>query len=73
MKHLRITYGDLTLFDGDVEEINWTENANGVAVTGKTGRPAASGGGLLELLAAGANRRKAEPAPKPAETEETDA
>lgn len=29
MKHLTIRYGDLTLFDGDIEELVFTDNDSG--------------------------------------------
>lgn len=63
MPHLHITYRDLTLFDGEVDEFTMTEAANGISVTGKTKK---ASGGLMEQLLAGA-RRAAQTAP----TEET--
>jgi hypothetical protein len=53
MKHLTITVGDLTLFDGDVDEIVFTDSDAGVSVQGKM-RRASSGNGssaLMQLLA----------------------
>lgn len=52
LKRLTITYGDLTLFDGDVAELSWLDSAGGVKVEGKT-RQAAKGGGLFEALGSG--------------------
>lgn len=52
MKHLKITYGDTVIFDGEVSEFSWQDSDGGVAVSGRT-KP--KGGGLLEILA---NARK---------------
>lgn len=56
MNRLTITYGETTIFDGDnIEQFQWNETTEGVAVTAKfiaAAKPAA-GGGLLDLLAAG--------------------
>jgi len=67
MPHLLIQYKDLTLFDGEVDELSMADTASGISVAGKiTKQPPA--GGLLELLGA-ARRRKDEQTP--AEAEET--
>jgi hypothetical protein len=52
MKHLTITVGDLTLFDGDVDEIVFTDSDAGVSIQGKMRRATTSGGGaaLMQLL-----------------------
>jgi hypothetical protein len=52
MKHLTITVGDLTLFDGDVDEIVFTDSDAGVSIQGKMRRATPSGGGaaLMQLL-----------------------
>ena len=52
MKHLTITVGDLTLFDGDVDEIVFTDSDAGVSVQGKMRRLTTTGGGaaLMQLL-----------------------
>ena len=52
MKHLTITVGDLTLFDGDVDEIVFTDSDAGVSIQGKMRRPTTSSGGaaLMQLL-----------------------
>ena len=54
MKHLTITVGDLTLFDGDVDEIVFTDSDAGVSIQGKMRRVTTSGGGgaLMQLLSA---------------------
>ena len=54
MKHLTITVGDLTLFDGDVDEIVFTDSDAGVSIQGKMRRATTSGGGgaLMQLLSA---------------------
>lgn len=51
MKKLTITYGDTQLFDGEVEEFNWSENPNGVKAEGRitAGRPN-GGGGFMDML-----------------------
>ena len=52
MKHLTITVADLTLFDGDVDEIVFTDSDAGVSIQGKMRRATTSGGGaaLMQLL-----------------------
>ena len=61
MKHLTITVGDLTLFDGDVDEIVFTDSDAGVGVQGKMRRPGSnSGNALMQLLA---SATKQTPAP----------
>lgn len=52
MKKLVITYGDMTLYDGDVAELTWQESGSGVKVEGRV-RAAAKGGGILEALGSG--------------------
>ena len=58
MKHLTITVGDLTLFDGDVDEIVFTDSDAGVSVQGKMRRANTSGGGaaLMQLLSAASKK-----------------
>ncbi len=63
MKHLVITLGDQTLFDGDVDEFTWSENANAVTVTGsvaKAPRPGTNGGGILDMLTQASRARTAD-------------
>ena len=62
MKHLVIRVGDMTLFDGYVDEIVFTDSDAGVGVQGKMRRPGPTGSGLLELLAAATKQT-----PKPQE------
>lgn len=49
MKHLTITYNDTVLFDGEIAELIWSDNANGVKVEGRITK-AANGPGLLDML-----------------------
>lgn len=63
MKHLKVKYttdsgNSIVLFDGEVNEVVWSDGPNGIRVEGKT---AASGGGLnlLEMLT-GASKAKTE-------------
>ena len=61
MKHLIITVGDMTLFNGDVDEIVFTDSDAGVGVQGKMRRPGSnSGNALMQLLA---SATKQTPAP----------
>lgn len=50
MKHLTIRYDDLTLFDGDIEELVFTDNDQGITVQGRLKRAAAPGLGAKTLL-----------------------
>ena len=59
MKSLRIVYGDLEIFSGEVAEFQLTENDGAISVKGLT-RPATAGPNLLELLAASKKRQRAE-------------
>lgn len=61
MKHLTITVGDMTLFDGEVDEIVFTDSDAGVGVQGKMRRPSSSGGNALMQLLASATKQT--PAP----------
>lgn len=45
MKRLKIVYDGMTLFDGEVSQLTWTDGG-GVKVEAKT----SSGGGLLDML-----------------------
>lgn len=53
MKNLTITYGEITLFCGDVDELVWSDSEHQVAVTGRRKKAAAGGAisGIGELLA----------------------
>lgn len=60
MKNLTITYGDITVFDGEVGQFTWDESEDAVTVTGRRSKArTAGGGGLLDLLAK-ASRQKTE-------------
>jgi hypothetical protein len=63
MKHLTITVGDLTLFDGDVDEIVFTDSDAGVSVQGKMRRATTSnsGGALMQLLSAATKQPTKQP------------
>jgi hypothetical protein len=53
-KNPTITVGDLTLFDGTVDEIVFTDSDAGVSVQGKLRRAGSSNAGaLMQLLASG--------------------
>jgi hypothetical protein len=67
MPHLLIRYRDLTLFDGDVDELSMADNANGISVAAKI-HPARTNAGLLELLG-GEARRRPTPDAAPAQEE----
>ena len=59
-KHLKVEYNSIVLFDGEVDEVVWSDGAGGVNVTGKLKRQ--GGGGMpsfLEKLAA-TSRQKTE-------------
>jgi len=60
MKHLIITVNDLTLFDGDVDEIVFTDSDAGVGVQGKNRRTSTGGNALMQLLS---SATKQTPAP----------
>lgn len=52
MKHLKIIYGDVVLWDAEVGSLEWQDSDNGVKVEGriKANKPAGGGGGLLDML-----------------------
>lgn len=52
MKKLLITYGDMTLFDGEVAELTWVDSTAGIKVEGRL-RSVAKGQGLLEVIGSG--------------------
>jgi hypothetical protein len=62
MKHLVITVGELTLFDGDVDEITFTDSDAGVSIQGKMRRSTTSGGGaaLMQLLSSATKKTNQE-------------
>lgn len=55
MKKLRIEYGNIILFDGEVAEVSWQDSEDGVTVTGKTKKQ--SGANFFELLSAAAKKQ----------------
>ena len=60
MKQLRVEYNGIVLFDGQVDEVSWSDSDSGVTVTGKMRRAGGGGGGaagLLELLTSGRQRQ----------------
>lgn len=61
-KHLRVEYNDVILFDGDVDEVVWSDGAAGVSVTGKIKRQAggAGAGSFFEKLAAASKAKTAD-------------
>ena len=59
-KHLTITVGDMTLFDGDVDEIVFTDSDAGVGIQGKMRRASTGGNALMQLLS---SATKQTPAP----------
>ena len=66
MKVLRITYGEQTVFDGEVEEYSCVENSGGIKVEGRLRRqPTAGGGGgglsgVMNMIASASKARTAE-------------
>jgi len=61
MKHLRVEYNGIVLFDGGVDEVNWSDGPNGISVNGKFGKSASAGGGvaggLMDLLTAASKKQ----------------
>lgn len=57
MRHLTITYNDVTIFDGQVDEFTWSDSDGGILVKGGVKR-APAGGGLGGLLGAMAGARR---------------
>lgn len=51
-KTLRIEYAGIVIHDGPVDEFQMSENADSIAVVGKTKPVKAAGGGLLDALTA---------------------
>lgn len=63
MPKLTITYKDNVVFDGEVSEFSWTENATSVMTKARIGAAAAgmgagSGGGLMNILERAAANQK---------------
>lgn len=60
MKHLRVEYNGIVLFDGNVDEVSWNDSDNGVTVTGKmrrAGGQSGGAGGFLEMLTNASRQR----------------
>ena len=65
MKHLKVEYNGVVLFDGEVDEVVWSDGASGVNVSGKFKRPERQGGGgnaasFFEKIAAASKAKTAE-------------
>lgn len=62
MKHLRVEYNGIVLFDSGVEEVTWSDGPNGFQVSGKFGKPAQQGGGLnlVEMLTSASKKQTEE-------------
>lgn len=59
MKSLYVRCGDVVLFDGEVDEVSWTDGPSGVSVAGKIRKPASGGGSnFLDLLSAAASKKR---------------
>jgi len=61
VKHLKVEYetdagNSIVLFDGEVNEVVWSDGPGGIRVEGKNGNNAGMGG-LLELLTGGSKAR----------------
>lgn len=52
MKHLKVTYGDVVLWDAPVGSLEWHDSDNGIKVEGRVKGAAkgGAGGGLLDML-----------------------
>lgn len=59
MRVLKIEYNGMTLFDGEVSELQWSDGAGGVTVHGKVGGQKPSGAGILEMIT-NASKQKTE-------------
>lgn len=62
MKHLKVEYKteagqSIVLFDGEVNEVVWSDGPNGIKVEGKTGTAGGGMGSLLDLLTGGSKAR----------------
>lgn len=55
MKHLRVEYGNIILFDGEVAEVSWQDSEDGVSVTGKLKK--SSNANLFDLLTGAAKNK----------------
>lgn len=59
MKKLRIEFGDKVIWDGEIDEFNWSESDSGIKVEGRLKRrgTAGTGNGFLDLLASAQRRQ----------------
>ena len=57
MKTLKIISNDIVLFDGEVNEVSFTDGEAGVKVEGRYKRAGGSGSGFLDLLTAAQKRQ----------------
>lgn len=69
MKHIKVEYSaapggsPVVLFDGDVDEVQWSDGPNGFSVSGKVRKQGGGGGGaaqLFERIAASRKQQTAE-------------
>jgi len=61
MKHLKVEYNGVVLFDGEVDEVQWVDGPGAMAISGKfpVERAASGGGiatGLLDMLSAASKK-----------------
>lgn len=76
MKHLKIIYNDVVLWDGPVGELSWQESDNGVKVEGRiksAPKGGGAGGGLLDMLTGMSKASTANKANQLREAAETEA
>lgn len=59
MKNLKIVYNGMVLFDGDVEEFQWSDSDSTVTATGKSKRANGSSGNFFDMLV-GARKQQTE-------------
>jgi hypothetical protein len=62
VKHLKIEYKteagqSIVLFDGEVNEVVWSDGPNGIKVEGKTGTGGGGMGSLIDLLTGNSKAR----------------
>lgn len=60
MKNLKVEYNGIVLFDGNVDEVSWSDSENGVTVSGKIRRPGTGGGGGFLDMLSGMSRQRTE-------------
>lgn len=59
-RNLTVRFGDLTLFDGNIEELVFTNNDQGITVQGRLKKSASASSGLLDLLTSAAKSKPKE-------------